>query len=55
MTLHVFRKRGQNEEPIFIGRKLPNICEEKIIGLIIDNMLQSEANIQKMSKKAVQN
>ena len=34
--------------------KLPNSCEEKILGIIIDNELKFDPHIRNMCKKAVQ-
>ena len=45
---------SENDDFVFDGIKLPNSCEEKILGVIIDNKLRFEPHIRNMCKKAVQ-
>ena len=42
------------EDFIFDGIKLPNSCEEKILGVIVDNKLKFDPHIKSMCKKAAQ-
>ena len=37
---------SENDEFIFDEIKLPNSCEEKILGVIIDNELKFDAHIR---------
>ena len=39
---------------IFDGIKLPNTCEEKILGAIVDNELKFDPHIRSMCQKAAQ-
>ena len=41
----------ENDDFIFDGIKLPNSCEEKILGVIIDNELKFDPHIRSMCKK----
>ena len=43
---------SENDGLIFDRIKLPNICEEKILGVIIDNELKFDPHIRSMCKKA---
>ena len=45
---------SENDNFIFDGIKLPNSCEEKILGVIIDKELKFNPHIRSMCKKAVQ-
>ena len=45
---------GENDDFIFGGIKLPNSCEEKILGVIIDNKLKFDPHIKSMCKKSAQ-
>ena len=45
---------SENDDFIFDGIKLPNSCEEKILGVIIDNELKFDPHSRSMCKKAVQ-
>ena len=45
---------SENDEFTFYGIKLPNNCEEKILGVINDNELKFDPHIRIMSKKAAQ-
>ena len=49
-----FRIGSENDDFIFDGIKLPNSCEEKILGVIIDNELKFNPRIRSMCKKAAQ-
>ena len=49
-----FRIGSENDDFIFDGIKLPNSCVEKILGVIIDNLLKFDPHIRNMSKKAAQ-
>ena len=44
----------ENDDFIFDGIKLPNSCEEKMLGVIIDNELKFDPHIRNMYKKAAQ-
>ena len=45
---------SENDDFIFDGIKLPNSCEEKILGVVIDNELKFDPHIRSMCKKAAQ-
>ena len=45
---------SKNDDFIFDGTKLPNNCEEKRLGVIIDNELKFDLHIRSMCKKAAQ-
>ena len=45
---------SENDDFVFDGIKLPNSCEEKILGVIIDNKLKFDPHIRNMCKKAAQ-
>ena len=45
---------SENDGVIFDGIKLTNSCEEKILGVIIDNELKFDPYIRSMCKKAAQ-
>ena len=45
---------SENDDFIFDRIKLPNSCEEKILGVIIDNQLKFDSHIRSMCKKAAQ-
>ena len=45
---------SENDDFVFDGIKLPNSCEEKILGVIIDNELKFDPHIRSMCKKAAQ-
>ena len=45
---------SKNDDFIFDGIKLPNSCEEKILGVIIDNELKFDPHIRSLCKKAAQ-
>ena len=45
---------SENDDFILGGIKLPNSCEEKILGVIIDNELKFDPHIRSMCKKAAQ-
>ena len=45
---------SENDDFIFDRIKLPNSCEEKILGVIIDNELKFDSHIRSMCKKAAQ-
>ena len=49
-----FGTSNENDDFIFDGIKLPNSCEEKILGVIIDNELKFDPHIRSMCKKAAQ-
>ena len=44
----------ENDDFTLDGIKLPNSCEEKILGVIIDNELKFDPHIRSMCKKAAQ-
>ena len=44
----------ENDDFVFIRIKLPNSCEEKMLGVIIDNELKLDPHITSMCKKAAQ-
>ena len=45
---------SENDDFIFDGIKLPNSCEEKILGLMIDNEFKFDPHIRSVCKKAAQ-
>ena len=45
---------SEDDDFIFDGTKLPNSCEKKIIGVIIDNELKFDLHIRSISDKAAQ-
>ena len=45
---------GTSSDFILDEIKLPNSCEEKILGVIIDNELKFDSHIRSMCKKAAQ-
>ena len=45
---------SENDDFVFDGIKLPNSCEEKILGVITDNELKFDPHIRYMCKKAAQ-
>ena len=45
---------SENDDFIFDGIKLPNSCEQKILGVIIENELKFDPDIRSMCKKAGQ-
>ena len=47
-----FGTSSENDDFILDGIKLPNSCEEKILGVIIDNELKFDPHIRSMCKKA---
>ena len=49
-----FRTGSENDDFIFDEIKLPNSCEEKRLGVIIDNELKSDPHIRSMCKTAAQ-
>ena len=49
-----FGTSSENDDFIFDGIKLPNSCEEKILGVIIDNELKFDPHIRSMCKKAAE-
>ena len=49
-----FEIGSENDGFIFDGIKLPNSCEEKILGVIIDDDLKFDPHIRSMCKKAAQ-
>ena len=46
MPLHVFGFGNENDDFIFDGIKLLYSCEEKILGVIIDNELKFDPHIK---------
>ena len=48
-----FRIVSENDDFIFGRTKLPNSCEKKMLGVIIDNELKFDRHIRSMCKKAV--
>ena len=46
---------SKNDDFIFGGIKLPNSCEEKILGVKINNELKFHLHFKSMCKKAAQN
>ena len=46
---------SKNDDFIFGGIKLPNSCEEKILGVTINNELKFHLHFKSMCKKAAQN
>ena len=49
-----FGTSSENDDFILDGIKSPNSCEEKILGVIIDNELKFDPHIRSMCKKAAQ-
>ena len=49
-----FRIGSENDDFPFHRIKLPNSCEEKILGVIIDNELKFDPHIRSICKKAAQ-
>ena len=49
-----FGTSSESDDFIPDGIKLPNSCEEKILGAIIDNELKFNPHIRSMCKKAAQ-
>ena len=49
-----FRTISENDDFIHDEIKLTNSCEEKILGVIIDNELRFDPNIRSMCRKAAQ-
>ena len=49
-----FRTSSENDDFTLDGIKLPNSCEEKILGVIIDNELKFDPHIRSMCKKTAQ-
>ena len=49
-----FGTGSENNDFIFDGKKLSNSCEEKILGVIIDNKLKFDPHIRSMCKDAAQ-
>ena len=49
-----FGTSSENDDFILDGIKLPNSCEEKILGVIIDNELKFDPHIRSMCKKAAE-
>ena len=49
-----FGTSSENDDFILDGIKLPNSCEEKILGVIIDNELKFDPHIRSMCKKVAQ-
>ena len=45
---------SENDDIIFEGRKLSDSCNEKILGVIIDNDLKFDPHIRSMCEKAAQ-
>ena len=45
---------SENNAFIFDGIKLPNSCDQKILGVIIDNELKFDPHVRSIYKKAVQ-
>ena len=45
---------SENDEFIFDGIKLPNSCEEKVLGVIIENKLKFDPHIRILRKIAAQ-
>ena len=45
---------SENDDFVFDGIKLPNSCQEKMLGVIIDNELKFIPHIRSMCKKAAQ-
>ena len=45
---------SENDDIIFEGRKLLDSCNEKILGVIIDNDLKFDPHIRSMCEKAAQ-
>ena len=45
---------SENDDFIFDGIKLPHNCEEKVLGVIIDNELKFDLHIRSMCKKVAQ-
>ena len=49
-----FGVSSENDDFIFDGIKLPNSCEENILGVITDNELKFDPHIRSVCKKAAQ-
>ena len=49
-----FGTSSENDDFILDGIKLPNSCEEKILGVIIDNKLKFDPHLRSICKKAAQ-
>ena len=49
-----FRIGSENDDFVFNRTKLPNSCEEKILGVRIDNELKFDPHIRSMCKKVAQ-
>ena len=49
-----FGTSSENDDFILDGIKLPNSCEEKILGVIIDNELKFDPHLRSMCEKAAQ-
>ena len=49
-----FGTSSENDDFTLEGIKLPNSCEEKILGVIIDNELKFDPHSRSMCKKAAQ-
>ena len=49
-----FGTSSENDDFTLDGIKLPNSCEEKILGVIIDNELKFDPHLRSMCKKAAQ-
>ena len=49
-----FRNGGKNDDFKLDGIKLTNSCEEKILGVIIDNELKFDPHMRSICKKAAQ-
>ena len=47
-----FEISSENHDFIFDAMKVPNSCEEKIFGIIIDSELKFDPNIRSKCKKA---
>ena len=45
---------NENDDFIFDGIKLPNSCDEKILGAIIDHELMFDPHIESLCKKTAQ-
>ena len=45
---------NENDDFIFDGIKLPNSCDEKILGAIIDHELKFDPHIESLCKKTAQ-
>ena len=45
-----FADGSENDDFLFDGIKFPNSCEEKILGVIVDNELNFDPHIRSMHK-----